>query len=79
MIKSKYMEFDKVGDTGKTEVWQITAKSSGFFLGLIKWYGSWRQYCFFPSSQCIFNVGCMNDIIKFIDILMENRKVNKCV
>lgn len=36
MIQSKYMEFDKVGETGKTEIWNILSKSSGFILGQIK-------------------------------------------
>lgn len=77
MVNSKYMEFDKVGDTGKTEIFNILSKSSGYILGQIKWYGKWRQYCFFPSAQCLFNVGCMDDITKFIKILMEDRRINK--
>jgi hypothetical protein len=35
------------------------------------WYGAWRQYCFFPSEEMIFSSGCMQDIIKFIQNLME--------
>ena len=73
MIDSKYMEFDKIGDTGKTEIWNILSKSSGFILGQIKWYGAWRQYCFFPSSQCVFNIGCMDDIKKKINELKAKR------
>ena len=72
--QSKYMEFDKVGDTGKTEIWNILSKSSGYILGQIKWYGSWRQYCFFPSGQCVFNIQCMNDINNVIKELMAERK-----
>lgn len=36
MIDSKYMEFDKVGDTGQTEIWNILSKSSSFILGQVK-------------------------------------------
>ena len=71
---SKYMEFDKVGDTGKTEIWNIISKSSEFILGQIKWYGPWRQYCFFPSPNSVFNNGCMDDIKKFISELMSARR-----
>lgn len=74
MAKSKYMEFDKVGDTGKTEIWNILSKSSGFILGQIKWYGPWRQYCFYPSPYCVFNNTCMSDVQKFIKNLMEDRR-----
>jgi len=73
-IMSKYMEFDKVGDTGKTEIWNIISKSSEFILGQIKWYGPWRQYCFFPSPNSVFNNGCMEDIKKFIGELMSARR-----
>ena len=74
MAKSKYMEFDKVGDTGKTEIWNVISKSSEFILGKIKWYGPWRQYCFYPSPFSVFNNGCMSDIQAFIKGLHDNRK-----
>lgn len=77
MIESKYIEFDKIGDTGKTEIWNILSKKSQFILGKIRWYGQWRQYCFFPSANCIFNVGCLSDISKAIDLLMSERRKNK--
>lgn len=74
MVESRYMEFDLAGETGKTGIWNIISKSSGFLLGRIKWYGPWRQYCFFPSPQCVFNTGCMADITAFIKELMAERK-----
>lgn len=77
MIESKYMEFDKVGDTGKTEIWNIISKSSEFILGQIKWYGPWRQYCFFPSPNSVFNPACMADIDKVIKNLMATRRFNR--
>ena len=74
MIESKFLEFDKVGWTGKTHVVNILSKSSGFILGKIKWYGPWRQYCFFPTAETIFNIGCLEDINKYIKDLMDERK-----
>jgi len=74
MAKSKYMEFDKIGDTGKTEIWNVISKSSEFILGQIKWYGPWRQYCFYPSPHCVFNNGCMSDIQAFIKVLQDKRR-----
>jgi hypothetical protein len=71
---SEYMEFFKAGNTGKTEVYDVLSKSSGAILGHIKWYGAWRQYCFFPSPHCVFNNGCLGDIIGFVKDLMEERK-----
>jgi len=71
---SKYMKFDMVGDTGKTEIWNILSKISGDVLGKIKWHGPWRQYCFFPSQNCIFNTKCLDDIKKMINELMAARR-----
>jgi len=75
MIESKYMDFDKIGDTGKTEIWNIISRSSESILGQIRWYGAWRQYCFWPSPHCVFNIGCMNDIKKKINELMSQRRI----
>jgi len=67
-IKTKYMEFCKDDQhAGKTEVWYVHNLSSGGRLGTVKWYGSWRQYCFFPEPDCVFNKDCMSDVIKFIE------------
>ncbi len=75
---SKYIEFDKVGSTGKTDVWNILSKRSGYILGKIKWYGSWRQYCFFPAAETVFNKTCMEDVIKFIKEETAYRSIKKC-
>ena len=73
-IKSRYLEFDRIGYTGKTDVWDVLSKSQESILGKIKWYGPWRQYCFFPSPNTIFNPECMADISKKIKELMELRR-----
>lgn len=44
-------------------------------LGVLKWYVSWRQYCFFPQPETVFNKGCLEDINHFITQLMEARIV----
>jgi hypothetical protein len=73
MIKSEYLDFDRVGWTGKTDIWNVINKRSGHILGQIKWYGGWRQYCFFPAPNCTFNKGCLEDIIRMIDLMKEDR------
>ena len=73
MIESRYLEFDRIGWTGKTDVWNVLSKSQGSILGQIKWFGRWRQYCFWPSPNTIFNPECMADISKVIKELMLKR------
>jgi len=74
MIESKYLEFFKAGYTGKTGVYDVLSKHQGSVLGHIRWYSPWRQYCFMPSPQCVFNMGCMEDINRFIGELMQERR-----
>ncbi len=73
--KYKYIHFGKIDLPGKkTSIWECFNNKSDYHLGTVKWYGSWRQYCFFPSSNTVFNKGCMEDINDFITQLMEERK-----
>jgi hypothetical protein len=75
---SDYMGFtEHPSPSGKTQVVSITSRSSGRLLGEIRWYGRWRQYCFFPESKMIFNRGCMQDIIDYIDTLKEIRDATR--
>lgn len=73
-VKSQYLEFEMVGDTGKTTIWDVLSKSNGFILGKIKWYPQWRQYCFFPTSETVFNHACLKDIHSCIKELMAERR-----
>lgn len=73
MFESRYLEFDRIGWTGKTDVWNVLSKSQSSVLGQIKWFGRWRQYCFWPSPNTIFNPECMTDISKVIKELMARR------
>ena len=52
-----------------------TGKGKPITLGRIQWYSKWRQYCFFPCEDTIFNRDCMNDIIFFINNLMKDRQI----
>ncbi len=73
-MSKSYLEFELIENKPKTEVYSINSISSGFRLGTIKWFGSWRQYCFFPNEGTVFNQGCMQDIQDFMQKLMSDRK-----
>ena len=62
----KYIYFEIIEEKPKTKVWSIFNKTDLSQLGIIKWLGSWRQYCFFPESKTIWSTGCLQDIIDFI-------------
>ena len=70
----KYIHFIKIEDKPKTSVWSCRNNKSNEELGIIKWYASWRQYCYFPANNTLYSMGCMMDIIDFINELNNLRK-----
>ena len=70
---SQYITFHKLSDTGKTEVWSVNSQNHGNRLGLIKWYGPWRQYAFWPDAETVWNPACLDDATVFIRGLMSKR------
>lgn len=75
---SKWIEFVQDTDhvSGKTKVYVVRNKDNGFHLGVIKWYGPFRQYSFFPEENCVFEKTCLKDITDFVVKLEEERKAN---
>lgn len=72
---SKYIDFRLLEEKPRTQVWGIYSKSQDIRLGVVRWWGSWRQYCFFPEDGILYSSGCLSDIIAFIGKLMDERKV----
>ena len=78
--ETKYLTFAAENMKGrKTKIIHIINKSSINEIGTIEWYGSWRQYCFFPSFQfnTVWNNTCLTDILSVINDLMKERLVEK--
>jgi len=61
----------------KTEVVTVNNKHHNMTIGVIKWYGSWRQYCFFPNGETIWNKDCLDDINSVIRDLMNLKNKKK--
>lgn len=73
-MKYEYISFVPVESNGKTSIWNCINNKSQFVLGVIKWNSGWRQYCFFPTQDTVFSMGCLDDISDFIDTEMSKRK-----
>jgi len=72
---TKWIEFvDQSKPDRKTKEFAVMNKDNGSYLGRIKWYGSFRQYSFFPEPECVFEKTCLKDIIDFMNQLMTERK-----
>lgn len=70
---NQFIEFNLVEQKPKTSVYAVRNIKSQSVIGWIKWHPSWRQYCFFPEPDCVFSVGCLNDIVSFIQNENEKR------
>lgn len=69
---ARYLNFNETKDTGKTKCWDVKSLD-GLKLGEIKWYASWRKYCFFTMPNCIFDIKCIKEITEFISIQTQLR------
>jgi len=65
-LMSKYFEFNVIGKKPKTKIIEVKSKLHGDRLGIIKWFGKWRQYAFFPENETVFNTECLNDIQSYM-------------
>lgn len=64
----EYMTATDVTPEGrKTAVFHVRDRHGGK-LGEVKWYGAWRQFCFFPDgpNRPVFNNDCLNRISAFM-------------
>lgn len=76
-VKKKYINFELLEKKPKTSVYAVINNKFGNILGVIKWYSSWRKYCFFPEEKTLYDVICLGDIKDFIQNLMDERMVMK--
>lgn len=70
---NEYLEFRLIGDTGKTQVYDVISRRHGNRLGGIHWYGAWYQYTLEPEANTIWNDGCLQAVIAFLGELREAR------
>ena len=74
LTKYKFIHFEVVAVKTKTKVWGCLNNRSNAVLGYVKWYSTWRQYCFWPGYGAVFNDTCLTDISHFLGQLRDGRK-----
>lgn len=63
MTEPRWISFEPVSAPGrKTAIWRVVSRRRGDVLGIVQWFGRWRQYSFFPEPNTVFNQGCLKDI-----------------
>lgn len=53
--------------SGKTGIYTVYSRDN--VLGVVRWFGRWRQYAFFPKSDTLYSRGCLRDIADFVESL----------
>lgn len=74
---NKHLHFNEIKDTGKTKVWEIQNSHQGCLIGIIKWNGGWRKYCFYPYDETVYDSRCLDRIVEFMNEQMEARRLKK--
>lgn len=75
--ETKYLRFTKLerDPNKKTDIIVIDSISGGYTLGNIQWFPRWRQYCFFPYSDTVWNKTCMKEVYDVIEELKAKKKL----
>ena len=72
---ARWIRFAQVENPGRlTKVWQVITVEHGEFLGEVRWFTSWRKYCFFPAPSTIFEQDCLRDIADFCETVTKQHK-----
>jgi hypothetical protein len=65
-IEGEYVVFQMMEMPRKTQIWSLFSQRHGNLLGVIKWYGPWRQYCFYPEKESVWSLKCLHDVKEFL-------------
>lgn len=69
MSESRWIQFVEipVPPHFKTRRWHVRARENSVLLGVIQWFGRWRQYAFFPAGETVFERQCLRDLAEFCE------------
>lgn len=77
-MSGKWIRFDLLDSTGKTNRWQVVTLDGSVVLGSVHWFGRWRGYAFFPLIGTVFEHQCLRDIADFCEHkTKEHREAKK--
>jgi len=73
----KDLIFELVMKKPKTNIYQVINKQQNSVIGMIKWYPSWRHYCFFPYNNTVYSDRCMIKIGEFVEKSNKEHSLSK--
>lgn len=78
ITENKYIAFwldTKQPKTKKTKVIAVINIHHDEIIGEIRWFSKWRQYCFYPYNETIWNIDCLSSVTDVIRELMLRRRL----
>lgn len=78
-MKEKVIRWLRIVHSGKsksekTDYYEVFHNDTGEYLGGISWSGKFRQYVYECDTGTFYSRGCLRDLAKFLDKLMEQWK-----
>jgi len=70
----KYIRIEEIEPAAKTKRWRVFNIRSAETCGIIKWYGGFRKYVFFPNDGFLFDHECLQMIADFLRQQNAQRK-----
>jgi hypothetical protein len=69
MKKYKHIYINELPGENRDDkpVYGIFNNNSNVMIGLLSFYGKWKQYVFESAPDCIFSASCLKDVIDFIE------------
>jgi hypothetical protein len=61
----------------RTDAWYVVSKEQDAPLGVVKWYGPFRCYAFYPWPDTVYERTCLRDIADFCEAETVKRRQRK--
>jgi len=72
-IGNKYIHVKPIGEIKDEPAYAIVNNNSGNEIACISYYPSWKRYVMVTDTPAVFDVGCLESIIKFIQSRWGNK------
>ena len=75
MKKYKYITIKQEGlqSYNNKPIYRIFNNKSCVQIGMLSFYKPWKEYVFSAPEDCVFNDGCLRDVLNFLNLIKEGK------
>ncbi len=75
MKKYKFIHIKQVDNElcHKKPVYRVFNNRNGAQLAILSYYPPWKEYVFSSKEHCVFNDGCLKDVLDFIELIKTGK------